>query len=61
MTPAQRSILAARFSDEIRQVALAGIRSRRPGISEREVIIEFARLTLTPEEFDLAYGTGTDS
>ena len=62
ITPEQRSILAAKFSDEIREVALAGIRSRHPGINERQVVIEFARQTLTPQEFKLAYGnTGTDS
>ena len=62
MTPEQRSILAGQFSDEIREVMLAGIRSRHPGISERQVVVEFARLTLTREEFELAYGnTGIDS
>lgn len=62
MMPEQRSLLAAKFSDEIRNVALAGIRSRHPGISERQVLIEFARLTLARAEFEQAYGnTGTDS
>lgn len=54
-------MLAARLSDEIRDVALAGIRARHPGISEGQVVVHFARLTLTPEEFKMAYSnTGID-
>jgi hypothetical protein len=37
MSPAQRSELALRMSDDLRQIAAEGIRKRHPGYSERDV------------------------
>ena len=62
MKPEQRSLLAARFSDEIRSTTLSGIRTRQPELDERQVRREFARITLAPEEFEQAYGkVGSDA
>jgi hypothetical protein len=56
MSPAQRSLLAARFSEEIRNRALSGIRTRHPELDERQVYREFARITLASQQFEQAYG-----
>ena len=56
MSPEERIVLAARFSEEIRNTTLAGIRSRHPELDEQQVLREFARLTLEPELFERAYG-----
>ena len=56
MSPAQRSLLAACFSEEIRNTTLSGIRTRHPELDERQVRQEFARITLAPEQFEQAYG-----
>ena len=56
MSPAQRSLLAARFSEDIRNTTLSGIRTRHPEMDERQVRQEFARITLAPEQFEQAYG-----
>ena len=37
MSAEQRSVLALRMSDEIREIAAAGIRQRYPGYTEAEV------------------------
>ena len=56
MSPAQRSLLAARLSEDIRNTTLSGIRTRHPDLDERQVRQEFARITLAPEQFEQAYG-----
>ena len=56
MSPEQRSLLAARFSEEIRNTTLSGIRSRHPELDEGQVLREFARLTIESELFEKAYG-----
>ena len=37
MTPSERLLLALEMSESIRDVALAGLRSRRPELSEHEL------------------------
>jgi hypothetical protein len=37
MSPAKRSELALRMSDDLRQIAAEGIRKRHPSYSERDV------------------------
>jgi hypothetical protein len=46
MSPAARLAAAAALSDEIRALAVAGIRARRPGASEKQVARAFARIVL---------------
>ncbi len=55
MSPEERSLVAARFSEEIRNTTLAGIRARHPELDEGQVLREFARLTIEPELFEKAY------
>ncbi len=44
MTPEQRVLLALEMSESMRSVALAGLRSRRPELSESELARELMRL-----------------
>jgi hypothetical protein len=44
MTPAQRLRLALEMSESIRNIALAGLRSRRPELNEKELSIELMRI-----------------
>ena len=44
MTPAQRLKLALEMSDSMRNVALAGLRTRRPDLDEMELLRELMRL-----------------
>lgn len=44
MTPEQRVRLALEMSESIRNVALAGLRSRRPELSEAELSRELLRV-----------------
>jgi hypothetical protein len=41
MPPARRVAIAMEMSDSIRDIALAGIRARHPGLSEREAIARY--------------------
>lgn len=43
MTPAQRLKLALEMSESMRNVALAGLRSRRPDLNEEELSRELIR------------------
>jgi hypothetical protein len=49
MWPAERLRIADAMSTEVRTLAEAGIRKRRPGASSEEVSDELARLMLGPE------------
>jgi hypothetical protein len=55
MSGAERVALAAQLSEEIRAVAMAGIRSRHPEYSEREVWYALQRLLLGEELFSQAW------
>lgn len=44
MTPAQRLKLALEMTESMRNVALAGLRSRRPDLSEEELASELLRI-----------------
>jgi hypothetical protein len=44
--PERRSELAAEWSDQMRATALQGIHARQPALTEREMVLEFARLAL---------------
>lgn len=44
MTPEQRLWLALEMSESMRDIALAGLRSRRPELSEAELSRELIRL-----------------
>ena len=44
MTPAQRLRLALEMSESMRNVALAGLRSRRPELNEKELSNELMRI-----------------
>jgi hypothetical protein len=41
MPPARRVAIAMEMSDGIRDIALAGIRARHPGLSEKETIARY--------------------
>ena len=44
MTPEQRVRLAIEMSESMRNVALAGLRSRRPDLNEAELLRELLRV-----------------
>ena len=44
MTPQQRLKMALEMSDSIRNLALAGLRSRRPELNEEELMRELMRI-----------------
>ena len=46
MSPAARLAVAAALSDEVRALAVAGIRERRPGASDEQVALALARVVL---------------
>lgn len=55
MSGAQRVALAAQLSEDVRAVAMAGIRTRHPDYSQREVWYALQRLLLGDELFDRAW------
>jgi hypothetical protein len=55
MTPGEKLSLVDRASREIIALALAGIRMRHPGASERECLIRLAELRLGPRLVREAY------
>jgi hypothetical protein len=54
LSPAERLAIAEALSDDVRAVAEAGIRARRPGASETEVAATLARIVLGTELADAA-------
>jgi len=55
MSGAERVALAAQLSEDVRDVAMAGIRVRHPGYSDREVWYALQRLLLGDELFGRAW------
>lgn len=53
--PKRRSELAAQWSDNIREVAMQGIRDRHPDYDDRRVVLEYARMTLGEQLFQEAF------
>jgi hypothetical protein len=46
MSPAQKFALVGAMTRNVRQLALAGIRSRQPGISQREAMLTLASMSV---------------
>jgi hypothetical protein len=46
MDPGTRLAIAAALSDDVRALALAGIRARRPASTEAQIMDELARIVL---------------
>ena len=61
MSPATRLAIAAALSDEVRSLAAAGIRARRPGDSEEHVARAFARIVLGRDLADAAHRVRADA
>jgi hypothetical protein len=61
MTPAQKFAQVASLTRNVRDLALAGIRMRHPGISEREVGIRLAALSLDQAVLRRAFGWAPDN
>lgn len=60
MTPAQKLALASAMTRSIRQLALAGIRLRHPGIGEREAILRLAAMSVDRTTLVRAFGWDPD-
>ncbi len=56
MTPAQKIALAGALTRNIRQLALAGIRLRYPGIDEREAMLRLAAMSVDRATMVHAFG-----
>jgi hypothetical protein len=56
MSGPERLAIALDLSRAVRQLALAGIRARHPGLSEREELLRLAALTLDRETVIEVYG-----
>lgn len=55
--PERRSQLAFAWSEQMREIALQGVRDRQPQFSERRVVLEYARMTLGDELFREAFAS----
>ena len=55
MTPAQKAELISGLNSAAREMAIAGVRQRHPGASEREIFLRLAILTLGEELARRAY------
>lgn len=55
MSGAEKVAIAVQLSEDVRAVAMAGIRSRHPEYSDREVWFAFARLLHGDEVFGRAW------
>jgi hypothetical protein len=56
MTPAQKLALTGALTHNIRQLALAGIRLRHPGIDEREAMLRLAAMSIDRATMVHAFG-----
>jgi hypothetical protein len=56
MTPAQKLALAGALTQNIRQLALAGIRLRYPGIDEREAMLRLTAMSIDRTTMVRAFG-----
>jgi hypothetical protein len=55
MTPLEKARLVSGLCSAVQELALAGIRRRHPGASERECHLRLARLKLGPTLYQCAY------
>lgn len=55
MTPSQKLELMAQMCDDMRAIAIAGIRGRHPGYSAEDAEAAYLRLTLGDELFRRAF------
>jgi hypothetical protein len=60
MSPAQKFALVGALTKDVRQLSLAGIRSRHPGIDEREAMLRLAALTVDHATLVKAFGWDPD-
>jgi hypothetical protein len=56
MSPAQKFALVNALTKNVRQLALAGIRSRHPGIDEREAMLRLAAMNVDWPTLVKAFG-----
>ena len=56
MTPAQKLALADALTRNIRQLALAGIRLRHPGIDDRDAMLRLAAMSIDRATMVRAFG-----
>lgn len=56
MSPARKFALVGALTKNVRQLALAGIRSRHPGIGEREAMLRLAAMSVDPATLFKAFG-----
>jgi hypothetical protein len=56
MTPAEKFAQVAALTRNVRDLALAGIRMRHPGVSDREARMRLAALTLDQAVLRRAFG-----
>jgi len=56
MSPAQKFALVGALTRNVRQLALAGIRSRQPGIDEREAMLRLAAMSVDRATLVKAFG-----
>ena len=55
MEPGRRVELAFEMSAAMRQTAMAGIRAQNPSYTDRQVVLEYARMTLGEALFRKAF------
>jgi hypothetical protein len=58
MTPARRVRLAIEMSERAREIAIAGVMAREPGISHEAARLRVLRQILGETLFEAAYGSG---
>ncbi len=56
MSPAQKFALVSALTKNVRQLALIGIRSRHPGIDEREAMLRLAAMSVDRATLVKAFG-----
>jgi hypothetical protein len=60
MTPAQKFAQVASLTRNVRDLALAGIRMRHPGIGDRDARLRLAAMTSDPTVLARAFGWAPD-
>ncbi|MBN2573090.1 MAG: hypothetical protein JXP73_00865 [Deltaproteobacteria bacterium] len=56
MSPAQKFALVGSLTKNVRQLALVGIRSRHPGIDQREAMLRLAAMSVDHATLVKAFG-----
>ena len=56
MSPAQKLALVGAMTKNVRELALSGIRSRHPGIDDREAMLRLAAMSVDPAILFKAFG-----